>query len=78
MKSYHFPLKPSHFLLKVYDFVAANKQDLEYKAVPLLRVDPEEMTKILSSIFQEFDEDVKTVYPYQKRYQNEKQVSEQH
>ncbi len=45
-------------LLKVYDFVAANKQDLEYKAVPLLRVDPEEMTKILSSIFQEFDEDV--------------------
>lgn len=45
-------------LLKVYDFIAAHKQDLEYKAVPLSRVDPEEMAKILTSIFQEFDQDV--------------------
>jgi general secretion pathway protein D len=45
-------------LLKVYDFVAANKQQLEYKAVPLSRVDPEEMAKILTSIFQGFEEEV--------------------
>lgn len=43
-------------LLKIYDFVAANKRDLEYKAVPLFRVDAEEMARILSAIFTEFSE----------------------
>ncbi len=41
-------------LLKVYDFVMASKRELEYKAVPLFRVEAEEMAKILTSIFEEF------------------------
>ncbi len=53
-------------LLKIYDFIAANKQELEFKAVPLTRVDPEEMTKILTSIFQELDEE------YEQERTNEK------
>jgi len=32
-------------LLKIYNFVTANKRELEYKAVPLFRVDAEEMAK---------------------------------
>jgi len=45
-------------LLKIYDFVSANKRELEYKAVPLFRVDAEEMAKILSAVFEELVEDV--------------------
>jgi len=50
-------------LLKVYDFVTANKRELEYKAVPLFRVEAEEMAKILATIFEEFteEEDVEEV-----------------
>lgn len=44
-------------LLKVYDFVTANKRELEYKAVPLFRVEAEEMAKILTTIFEEFSEE---------------------
>jgi general secretion pathway protein D len=47
-------------VIKIYDFVIANKRELEYKAVPLRRVDAEEMTKILSAIFEELVEDVET------------------
>lgn len=47
-------------VLKIYDFVAANKKELEYKAVPLFRVDAEEMAKILSAIFQQLAEEVQT------------------
>lgn len=52
-------------LLKVYDFVTANKRELEYKAVPLFRVEAEEMAKILSTIFEEFieEEDVQEAAP---------------
>ena len=54
-------------LLKIYNFVTANKRELEYKAVPLFRVDAEEMAKILSAIFTEFAEaaevEVETVHP---------------
>ena len=41
-------------LLKIYDFVSANKRELEYRAVPLFRIDAEDMAKILSTIFSEF------------------------
>jgi general secretion pathway protein D len=63
-------------LLKVYDFIAANKQELEYRAVPLSRVDAEEMAKILTSIFQEFEQDVEvetTSEPLKNTQTNQKQ-----
>ncbi len=44
-------------LLKIYDFVTENKSNLEYKAVPLFRVDAEEMSNILAAVFEEFKED---------------------
>ncbi len=47
-------------LLKIYDFVLANKKDLEYKAIPLSRVDAEEMTKILNSIFEQLIEEAES------------------
>jgi general secretion pathway protein D len=52
-------------LLKIYDFVTANKRELEYKAVPLFRVEAEEMAKILATIFEQFaeDEQVEEVVP---------------
>lgn len=39
-------------LLKIYDFISANKGDKEYKAIALYRVDAEEMANILGSIFE--------------------------
>lgn len=41
-------------LLKMYDFVAKNRGDLEYKLVPLIKVDTKEMTEILQGIFEQF------------------------
>jgi len=38
-------------LLKLYDFVANNKGDKEYKVFPIKRVDAEDMAKILAAIF---------------------------
>ncbi|MBA3958527.1 MAG: type II secretion system protein GspD [Parachlamydiaceae bacterium] len=38
-------------LLKLYDFVSANRGDKDYKVITLRRVDPVEMTKILNTIF---------------------------
>lgn len=38
-------------LLRVYQFIADNRGDLEYKAVGLRRTDPEEMGKILTAMF---------------------------
>ena len=38
-------------LLKLYDFVATNKGDKEYKVFPIAKVNVEEMAKILSAIF---------------------------
>jgi general secretion pathway protein D len=38
-------------LLKLYDFVASNRGDKEYKVVTLSRIDAEEMAKILGAIF---------------------------
>lgn len=38
-------------LLKLYDFVAANKGDKEYKVFPVSRVNADEMARILAAIF---------------------------
>lgn len=38
-------------LLKLYDFISLNRGDKDYRVVPLSRVDAEEMTKILNTIF---------------------------
>ncbi len=43
-------------LLKLYDFVSTNRGDKEYKAIPLLRVNPVEMSKILATIFDQLSE----------------------
>lgn len=41
-------------LLKLHDFVLANRGDKMYRAVPVTRVKAEEMAKILSAIFDQF------------------------
>lgn len=38
-------------LLKLYDFISANKGEKEYKIFPVRRVDVEEMARILAAIF---------------------------
>lgn len=38
-------------LLKLYDFAANNRGDKEYKAIPLKRIEAEEMAKIIGAIF---------------------------
>lgn len=38
-------------LLKVYDFIQANRGEKEYRVVPLNRVDADEMTQILRTVF---------------------------
>lgn len=43
-------------LLKLYDFVAANKGDKEYKVFPVARVNADEMAKILATIFDQTGE----------------------
>ncbi|MFQ5729740.1 MAG: type II secretion system protein GspD, partial [Waddliaceae bacterium] len=45
-------------LLKIHDFIVANKRGLEYKAVPLYRIEAEEMAKVLKAIFEELVEEV--------------------
>lgn len=40
-------------LLKLSDFVAANKGEKEYKLVPLMRVEAEQMSRILAAIFEQ-------------------------
>lgn len=48
-------------LLKLYDFVALNRGDKEYKVVSLRRVDAEEMARILGAMFDQFQQGVSTV-----------------
>lgn len=43
-------------LLKLYDFVNANRGDKEYKIKTVTKVDAEEMAKILGAIFDQFGE----------------------
>jgi len=44
-------------LLKLYDFVATNRGDKEFRIISLNRVHPEEMAKILSMVFDQFSID---------------------
>lgn len=50
-------------LLKLYDFIAANKGDKEYKVFPVTRVDPEEMARILAAIFDQTQNEVSLSRP---------------
>ena len=45
------PVADIQDLLKLYDFIAANKGDKEYRIFPVRRIDVEEMARILSAIF---------------------------
>lgn len=53
------PVAEVQELLKLYDFVATNKGDKEYRAVPLSRVNPQEMSKILAVIFDQLHDSPK-------------------
>lgn len=44
-------------LLKVYDFIMTNRGDKEYKVIPLNRVNADEMTQILRTIFGVLEEE---------------------
>ena len=48
-------------LLKLYDFVAANRGDKEYKIIPLQKVEAEEMSRIIAAVFDQLHEAPKTV-----------------
>ena len=50
------PVSDIKELLKLYDFVSMNRGDRDYKVIPLRRVDPEEMGKILSAVFDQLSE----------------------
>ena len=43
-------------LLKLYDFVSCNRGDRDYRVIPLRRIDPEEMARILSAVFDQMSE----------------------
>lgn len=47
-------------LLKVYDFVIANRGDREYKVIPLARVEADDMARIIGTIFDQLVEPPKT------------------
>lgn len=50
------PVSDVKELLKLYDFVSTNRGDRDYKVIPLKRIDPDEMAKILSSIFDQMSD----------------------
>ncbi len=43
-------------LLKLYDFVSANRGDKEYKIIPLQKVEAEEMSRIIAAVFDQLNE----------------------
>ncbi len=53
-------------LIKLYDFVSANRGDRDYKVVTLSKVDAEEMAKILGAIFDQLIEQPKAVEKTEK------------
>lgn len=59
-------------LLKLFDFVALNRGDKEYKVVPLRRVDADEMAKILGAVFDHLGEDAQSQEPLQNSKKNAK------
>lgn len=54
------PVREVRELLKLYEFVEANSGNLDYKVVPLHRVDAEEMSRVLASIFNQLNEEEAT------------------
>lgn len=55
------PVSDVKELLKLYDFISCNRGDRDYRIVPLKRIDPEEMAKILSAVFDQMSETPVTV-----------------
>lgn len=51
------PVSEVRELLKLYDFVESNSGNIEYRIIPLKRVDAKEMGNILSTIFEQFEDD---------------------
>ena len=45
------PVADIQELLKLYDFIASNRGDKEYRLVPVFKIKAEEMAKILNSVF---------------------------
>ncbi|MBN9377440.1 MAG: hypothetical protein BGO14_10130 [Chlamydiales bacterium 38-26] len=57
-------------LLKLYEFISINRGDKDYRIIPLKRIDPEEMGKILSAVFDQMAEAPSTLEKTSER--NEK------
>lgn len=55
------PVSDVKELLKLYDFVSCNRGDRDYRVIPLRRIDPEEMGKILSAVFDQMSETPVTI-----------------
>ncbi len=51
------PVNEVRELLKLYEFVEESGGNLEYRVVPLRRVDAEEMTSVLNTIFNQLEDD---------------------
>lgn len=50
------PVSDVKELLKLYDFMSCNRGDKDYRVIPLRRIDPVEMGKILSAVFDQMSE----------------------
>lgn len=57
-------------LLKLYEFISNNRGDNDYKIIPLKRIDPEEMGKILAAIFDQMAEGSSTLEKMTDRNEN--------
>lgn len=55
------PVSDVKELLKLYDFISSNRGDRDYRVIPLRRIDPEEMGKILSAVFDQMAESPVTI-----------------
>ncbi len=54
------PVSEVRDLLRLYDFISANKGDKEYKAVTVTKVPVEEMARVLNTVFNQAQESAKT------------------
>lgn len=50
------PVSDVKDLLKLYDFISENRGDRDYRVIPLKRIDPDEMGRILSAVFDQMSE----------------------
>lgn len=64
------PVSDVKELLKLYDFISSNRGDRDYRVIPLRRIDPEEMGRILSAVFDQMSEHPVTVEKATDRGEN--------